>query len=134
MSHITKMTTTLSDVEAVKEYVEEVLGPKGFTWTNESTVRYWGSKRKSGYDYVIKGPGKYDIGIKENSDGTLTLESDWSYADYWKHLGGKSQSALAKQLKEGQNEYKFKRWAKKKKYKVKEVVNQLTGRKQWIAQ
>ena len=72
MSHFTKITAEIKDLEALRSATEKM----GFTLVANAPCRYYsGAPIK---DYVIKLPGKYDIAINEKN-GTFNLE-----ADFWK--------------------------------------------------
>ena len=136
MSHITTLKTRLNDIEALKAFVKFKLEPLGAKWCENTKVRFWNltlSKKK--YDYCIKMPGQYDIGINCKDD-SITLDADWSFGDFYNKLNlpKKSQKSVENFFTEGQNEMKFRKWAQRKRYKVKEIIDQKSGKKQLIAE
>lgn len=129
MSHITKIKTRLDDINSVKQFIESKrMKELGFEFVTKGEVRYWnGNKSKA--DYVIRCPGKYDIGINETKDG-LELAADWSYADFYSAIGLKtrSQEAVESFLNMGQNQMKFTNKMTNEGYIVTDVVDKLTGK------
>ena len=125
MSHITSIKTNLTNIQAVREYVESL----GLKLVENDVIRYWQGKKEP-CKYVIRCKGKYDIGLQEGKDG-LQILGDFSFGDMFDSFGVKKGDRRGLELKllEGQNEFIFRDWAKKKKYKVKEFVDQTSGKK-----
>lgn len=70
MSHFTKLTTTIKDLEVLSQAAQKM----GFRVTRNAPCRYYsGSKEK---DFVINLPGKFDLAVAKSGDN-YALEADW---------------------------------------------------------
>ena len=70
MSHFSKITAEIKDLEVLKKAVDSM----GFKFEEHGECRYYyGTKTK---DYVIKLPGKYDVGISKDGD-SYSVEADF---------------------------------------------------------
>lgn len=128
MSHITVIKTRLHNIEAIRSWAKKL----NIEMLNNALVRYWAGATKK-YQYCLKCPGKYDIGINLEPDGSLTISADWSYADFYKHFGVTNRAELIKMIEEGHNEEIF-RHTMRTKYRIQDRdivtnVNKVTGKK-----
>ena len=72
MSHITKISTAMSDIDCIKEALTE----HGYSFTENSVATAYGSARING-DLVVKNKGAYDIAFVKQGDGSYDIQSDW---------------------------------------------------------
>ena len=87
MSHFTKLNLEIKNIEALKVAATAM----GMVVAENEKARGWsGNKMKA--DYVIKGPGRYDIAVVNNGKA-YDLVADWSMADaaLVKKVGAKGQ-------------------------------------------
>ena len=81
MSHIVQVKTEFNDPDALRAAVDACAELAGVDVTlgGAGKVRFYFEgtlDEDNRADYVIKLPGRYDIGFKQNADGTLTVISD----------------------------------------------------------
>jgi phage tail tube protein FII len=78
MSHIVKTTAEIKS----REQLERALSSLGWTVNEHATPRYYYTgtgvygHESEVCDYVVELPGKYDLGIKQNPDGTWKFVCD----------------------------------------------------------
>lgn len=81
MSHFTKVSTEIRDLEAC----EEALNNMGLQLShNEECRYYYGTKTK---ENVVKLPGKYDMALESNGDGTYNIVADFYGKDVENTIG-----------------------------------------------
>jgi len=126
MSHITTIKTKLNNLAAIAEYVKKL----GCTIVVDGQCRYFG-QAKTKFPLVIKCPGRYDIGLTETPSG-LVLSADWGYADFYGTFGCKNcaREEIVTKLQEGQNKELFIAKCKAKRWKIREIIDPVTGKEQ----
>lgn len=76
MSHITEVRTVLKDGQAIEDAAKAL----GVDLSQNAKPRYYGStyggSESKPCDYVLKLPGKYDLGLKKSADGTYAFVCD----------------------------------------------------------
>jgi len=107
MSHFTKLTAEIKDLETLKL---ALLGMNLKLETNTSCRYYYGEEQKK---FVIKLPGPYDVALEKNSNGSYDLNADFYQGHVEKHIGHKGEKLLRQYSIE-----KLKIEAKKNGYKV----------------
>lgn len=107
MSHFTKITTEIKDLETLKRAVTNM----NLRLEHNTKCRYYYDSQIR--EHVIKLPGKYDVAIEERGDGTYDIDADF-YKGYVEKFIGKQGSELLRQY----SIEKLKIEAKKNGYKV----------------
>jgi len=103
MSHITKLQTKMTDVDCIKEALEE----GGFTYTENGVAVAYGSQKIKG-DIIAHQSGRaFDIAFVKQGDDTYSIEADWygrgiKREDFIKQIT--QNYAAAKIVKEIQND------------------------------
>lgn len=71
MSHFSKITAEIKDLDVLKKTVESM----GFEFKENGNCRYYYGTKKS--DFVIKLPGQYDVAIRKSKQGdNYSVEAD----------------------------------------------------------
>ena len=107
MSHFTKITTEIRDLEALKNAAQNM----NLSFEHNTGCRYYyGSQTR---ENVIKLPGKYDVAIEAKDNGTYDIDADF-YDGHVERFIGKNGNELLRQY----SMEKLKIEAKKNGYKV----------------
>lgn len=107
MSHFTKITTEIKDLEALKAAVNNM----NLSLESDTSCRYYyGTEYK---EHVIKLPGRYDVAIEANGDGTYDINADFYEGHVERYIGPQGSELLRQYSIE-----KLKIEAKKNGYKV----------------
>ena len=114
MSHFTKITAEIKDLEALRKAVSNM---NLRLESNTGCRYYYGTKRR---EHVIKLPGRYDVAVESNGDGTYDLDADF-YGGHVERIIGHNGEELLKQY----TIEKLKIEAKKHGYKVYDKGNGL---------
>ncbi len=88
MSHLATVTTTIKDIQALKDAARAL----GLELLTGGRVRGYGGTLYEETDYMIKLPGPFDIGFRKQSDGTFAMESDGGLMHGWYN----SEAGMAK--------------------------------------
>ena len=116
MSHISQCKTNIQDLDTLQAACEEL----GFTVLRNSTCKLYYSRQNFKSDLVIRGKGmKYDIGVKQNEDGTYELVTDFFMGSV-KKAAGKCDNNLGDIL-EMYGVHGLEKLARKKRLKTKRV-------------
>jgi len=77
MSHFTTVETKINDLVCLKRALEDIglLFEEG-SQNQLATVKGWHGATQQA-DLSIHVTGKYDIGVRQNNDGTYALSADW---------------------------------------------------------
>ncbi|MFA5758113.1 MAG: hypothetical protein WC942_01860 [Clostridia bacterium] len=122
MSHVATIETELYDIDALRRFLEsDEIRSKGLILKQNSQIRYFYNDDTTTYDYVIYDTnGQADIGLRVNSDGKISIHGDWMYPSLFRNFNAApgNTKMLTKKLLQGQNEYIFRRWCQKKRYKI----------------
>jgi hypothetical protein len=70
MSHLTTIKTQYNDVDTLREAVETF----GLELTQGGNCRYFSGK--PAVDWLVTLPGNYDVGFKQEADGSLSVMCD----------------------------------------------------------
>jgi hypothetical protein len=77
MSHFTTVETKINDLVCLKRALEELgLEYEEASQQQLATVKGWRGATSQA-DLSIHVTGKYDIGVRQNADGTYALSADW---------------------------------------------------------
>ncbi len=77
MSHFTTVETKINDLVALKRACEDLgLVVEEGTQNQLATVKGWRGATQQA-EMSIHVTGKYDIGVRQNADGTYALSADW---------------------------------------------------------
>lgn len=77
MSHFTTVETKINDLVCLKEALKDLgLGFEEATAESLATVKGWRGATSQA-DLSIHATSKYDIGVRQNVDGTYQLNADW---------------------------------------------------------
>jgi hypothetical protein len=77
MSHFTTVETKINDLVCLKRALEDLgLVYEEGTQNQLATVRGWRGATSQA-DMSIKASASYDIGLRQNTDGTYALNADW---------------------------------------------------------
>ena len=112
MSHFTKITAEIKDLDALKAAAANM---NLKLESNTGCRYYYGIERK---EHVVKLPGKYDVSIEANSDGSYDINADF-YGGHVEEYIGPNGSELLRQY----SIEKLKIEAKKHGYKVYDAGN-----------
>jgi hypothetical protein len=82
MSQLVSVDTQITCIDSLREAAASL----GLALTEGGEARYYGGKTSGPCDYVIKLPGKYDLGFRQQADGSYALVADNEL------LGGRSGS------------------------------------------
>lgn len=76
MSHITEVKTLIKDAQAIEDAAKKL----DCKLDTNAQPRYYGSayggRESKSCDYVLRLPGKYDLGLKKNAGGTYDFVAD----------------------------------------------------------
>lgn len=107
MSHFTKITTEIKDLEALKQAATNM----NLSLESNTTCRYYyGAETR---EHVIKLPGKYDVAIEPKEGGTYDIDADFYEGHVERFIGCQGSELLRQYSIE-----KLKIEAKKNGYKV----------------
>ncbi len=81
MSHFTKVTTKISDMEAL----EKAIASMGLRLTHNAPCRYYYGETMK--ENVVSLPGRYDLSIEEGANGTYDLNADFYEGDVERTIG-----------------------------------------------
>ena len=122
MSHVVTIETELYDADALCRFLEsDEIKNKGLVLQRNTTIRSYHNLDTTTYEYVIYDPnGQADIGLSINKDGKISVHGDWMYPRLFSNfeVAAGNTRALTKKLLQGHNEYIFRRWCQKKRYKI----------------
>ena len=77
MSHFTTVETKINDLVCLKRALEDLgIEYEEATQNQMATVKGWRGA-KSQADMSIHATSQYDIGVRQNADGTYALTADW---------------------------------------------------------
>lgn len=77
MSHFTTVETKINDLVCLKQALEDIgLTFEEATQNQMATVKGWRGATSQA-DMSIHATGKYDIGVRQNQDGTYQMTADW---------------------------------------------------------
>lgn len=77
MSHFATVETKINDLVCLKRALEDLgLAFEEATANQLATVKGWRGATQQA-DMSIHVTGKYDIGVRQNTDGTYALSADW---------------------------------------------------------
>lgn len=77
MSHFTTVETKINDLICLKEALEDLgLLYEEATQNQMATVKGWRAATSQA-DLSIHATAQYDIGVRQNADGTYQLTADW---------------------------------------------------------
>ncbi len=88
MSHFTKITAEIKDLEALKRATDNM----NLRFENNTNCRYYyGSEFK---EHVVKLPGKYDVAIEARGDGSYDINADFYGGHVEKFIGPRGSELL----------------------------------------
>lgn len=99
MSHITKITTKMENIETVKAALTFL----GLSYKENEKAKVWGNKTTDTQDIVVPTP-LYDIGISKNDKGIISVEADHMV---WSDFFMLSQMQKYERMKAYPNQEKF---------------------------
>jgi hypothetical protein len=79
MSHLATVSTTIKDIQALKEAAKAM----GLELKTGGQVRGYGGTRYKETDYMIELPGPFDLGFRKQADGTYAMECDGGLMQGW---------------------------------------------------
>jgi hypothetical protein len=79
MSHLSIVSTTIRDIQALKEAAKAL----GLELKTGGQVRGYGGERYKETDYMIELPGPFDLGFRKQANGTYTMECDGGLMQGW---------------------------------------------------
>jgi len=86
MSHITKLQTQMTDLDCIKEALQE----NNFNFSEGGVAKAYGSRTIKG-DLVVNNGRAYDIAFVKQNNGTYSVEADW-------YSGGPTRQQFIKQI------------------------------------
>ena len=90
MSHFTKISTEIRDLAALKKAAESM----GFHMIPGASCRYYFGEKEM--DHVIRLPGKYDLGVKSETEGRYSLQADFWAGHVTKYVGPNASLLMQK--------------------------------------